>query len=317
MMNSPCVEYQHDGAPAQTRPLVDRLYIGRLCAGVPDNQRIVIQDSNVSRDHAVITLHLSGVTIRDTSRNGTRVNGNRITSGMDHWLHSNDRITIGQCEILVRFCAPLTEHSNLAAGSDATHILTVQQTITHLVADVRGFSSLTQEFESSEIYRLISNLYDVLTDVVVRYHGVIKDYAGDAVFAFWEHAAGENTQAAINACRAALEQQRDVRQRLNQAALPKRLENGVRVGWGIATGEVTVSHYGIRHDNVAIVGDSTNLAFRLAAMANKELPSILTCQRTAMGVSGELPVQDLGKVSTKGREGLEPVYALYEETSNN
>lgn len=310
-MTAPCVEFRLSNGPVQTRPLVDRLYIGRSCAGVAENQRIVIVDSEVSRDHAVIILHPSGVSIRDTSQNGTRVNGKRITPGTDYWLHGNDCITIGPCEMIVR-CSPAVTHDLRPTSHDATHVLSVQQSITHLVADVRGFSSLTQKYASSDICSLISKLYDVLTNVVVRHQGVIKDYAGDAIFAFWEHGIEENAQAAVDACRAALDQQREVQQTLSEATLPESVQGQIKLGWGIATGKATVSHYGVRHDNLAVVGDSTNLAFRLAAMASKELPSIVTCQKTALCTGNEFLLQNLGNVATKGRVGLEPVYALYE-----
>jgi len=72
-----------------------------------------------------------------------------------------------------------------------------------------------------------------------------------------------------------------------------------------------LSHYGMRAENLAVVGDSTNLAFRLAALANKELDSsIVLCASTARLVGPYLGVRSLGAVATKGREGLEDVFGL-------
>jgi hypothetical protein len=57
--------------------------------------------------------------------------------------------------------------------------------------------------------------------------------------------------------------------------------------------------------------DSTNSAFRLANIANKDLPSqIVICSNTADVVRGVLPVADLGLVSLRGRTGQEHVYGI-------
>jgi class 3 adenylate cyclase len=83
------------------------------------------------------------------------------------------------------------------------------------------------------------------------------------------------------------------------------------MGWGITTGKVTMSHYGSRAADLALVGDCTNLAFRLSGLANKELSEkIVICSQTADLVRGELELKDLGSVPIKGRAGKEHIFAL-------
>ena len=85
----------------------------------------------------------------------------------------------------------------------------------------------------------------------------------------------------------------------------------IKLGWGLATGNVTLSNYRLRSSDLAVVGDSTNLAFRLCDKANKELPApIVLCSRTAQLIKDTLAVSELGEVATKGREGKERVYTL-------
>ena len=72
-----------------------------------------------------------------------------------------------------------------------------------------------------------------------------------------------------------------------------------------------MSNYGASPATLAVVGDSVNLAFRLSATANKEIDSsILVDQQTAELVGTELELQDLGRIRTKGRSGLEQIYGL-------
>jgi class 3 adenylate cyclase len=85
----------------------------------------------------------------------------------------------------------------------------------------------------------------------------------------------------------------------------------LRLGWGLTTGVATLSHYGSRSADLALVGDCINLAFRFSSMADKEVASkIILCSQTADLVRRELPLIDLGWVKTKGRTGKEHVFGV-------
>lgn len=83
------------------------------------------------------------------------------------------------------------------------------------------------------------------------------------------------------------------------------------LGWGLTTGQVTLSHYGSRSADLALVGDCINLAFRLSSMANKTLPgSIAICRQTASLVTHKLPLMDLGNRKIRGRTGQEHLFGI-------
>jgi class 3 adenylate cyclase len=83
------------------------------------------------------------------------------------------------------------------------------------------------------------------------------------------------------------------------------------MGWGITTGRVTMAHYSSRVADLALVGDATNLAFRLSGMANKDLSSpIAMCSQTADLVQDTLSVVDLGFFAVRGRTGREHLYGI-------
>ena len=95
------------------------------------------------------------------------------------------------------------------------------------------------------------------------------------------------------------------------AAWPPKVRFIATSLWGLTTGSATLSHYGVRHTDLALVGDSINLAFRLSTIANNEVKSaIVLCRHTAELVRDEFALADLGRVRTKGRSGLERVYGI-------
>ena len=83
------------------------------------------------------------------------------------------------------------------------------------------------------------------------------------------------------------------------------------MGWGVTTGPVTLSHYGSRTADLAMVGDSINLASRLSGMANKEVPeNILICSHTAELIGDRIALKDIGMHPIQGRQGEEHIFSL-------
>jgi class 3 adenylate cyclase len=185
--------------------------------------------------------------------------------------------------------------------------------VTNVVADVREFSAFSQAHASSDVYALMKEIFDAFNTIIYKFKGTIKDYAGDAVYAFWDHHVEPIKKQAVLACQAAIEQTQTIDQiRANLSGKNIAADN-LQMGWGITTGKVTLSHYGSRAADLALVGDCTNLAFRLSGMANKDLSQkIVICSQTAKLVRDDLALKDLGSISIKGRKGKEHVFALHQ-----
>jgi class 3 adenylate cyclase len=192
-----------------------------------------------------------------------------------------------------------------------TVIKAEQVVVSNLVVDVRGFSGISQRKGSSKVYALIRRIFETFSSIVIDYNGTIKDYVGDAVYAFWDHRFSPSKEQAVLACRAAMEQARTVSSIQGKLSGENAAFENLSLGWGVTTGMVTMSHYGSRAAGMAVVGDSTNLAFRLSDIANKHLPNeIVICSQTAELVGDKLPVLDLGFVSIRGRSGQENVFGI-------
>jgi class 3 adenylate cyclase len=82
--------------------------------------------------------------------------------------------------------------------------------------------------------------------IVHDHKGTIKDYSGDEVYAFWEHGSEFCKEQALAACRTALKQAQTVNQIRTKLSGLNEAAKCLRLGWGITTGKVTMSHYGWR-----------------------------------------------------------------------
>ena len=310
-MPKPFLEWVDDKGQTQHLEIVDKIFIGRSCKGVDPQKRILVQDAQVSRDHAVISRRAEHLKITDRSKNGIWVNGTRLAAGASSELADGDTIGLGEFSLRVFNPENVTHVTDAAILTDGTRVTPTEIMVTNVVADVREFSTFSQANASSDVYALMKEIFDTFSAIVYNFKGTIKDYAGDAVYAFWDHAAEPISKQAVLACEAAIQQTQtinEIRAKLNGKNIAA---DNLQMGWGITTGKVTMSHYGSRAADLALVGDCTNLAFRLSGLANKELSEkIVICSQTAELIRNDLKIKDLGAVAIKGRTGKEHVFGL-------
>jgi adenylate cyclase len=311
-MPKPYVEWVDENQEVHHLEVVDRVFIGRSCKGVEAQKRILVRNEQVSRDHAVISRssaeHLQ---ITDMSKNGTWVNGIRLAAGSSVDLVDGDTISLGGFSFRVFYPEDDTTLRDGAIFTRGTMVTAAERLVTNVVADVREFSGFSQVYGSSDVYTVMKEIFDTFSAIVHNFRGTIKDYAGDAVYAFWDHDLEPVTSQAVLACQAAIKQMQTMNEIRANLSSKNIAADHLQMGWGITTGAVTLSHYGSRAADLALVGDCTNLAFRLSSIANKVLSEkIVICSETAELVRNDLSVKDLGTVTVKGRKGKERVFAL-------
>lgn len=91
-MDRVIVEIREPGLEPRRVSITATVEVGRECSG------ILLHDSMASRRHIALTANLEGLTLTDLgSRNGTTVNGRRITDPLV--VHVGDVIRLGRTEI--------------------------------------------------------------------------------------------------------------------------------------------------------------------------------------------------------------------------
>jgi class 3 adenylate cyclase len=310
-VQNPYLEWTDENQVLCRLEVVDRVFIGRTCKGIVDTKRIIVDHPNVSRDHAEISLSGSVLQLTDRSKNGTWVHNVRVAPGSTKVLNHGDVVQVGDALIYVAYPKITSLEEDDDWSVPVTRISREHLIVTHLVADVRGFTRVSQTVESEQVYEFIKEIFDTFSIIVHDNKGTIKDYAGDAVYAFWEHGEDAYQEQAVMACRTAIKQAQTSNQLRAKLGATNPAAESLKLGWGITTGKVTMSHYGSRASDMALVGDSTNLAFRLSGMANKDLAGeIIICSTTAELVGDILPLDDLGLASVRGRTSQERVWAV-------
>jgi len=217
---------------------------------------ITIDDLSVSRNHATIRMigHDDYYLIDSGSANGSFLNSNRIS--MPTLLKNGDQIKIGLLEI--RF----QQEKKSLSGNDTQSMLetVISDTpeiseITILVADIRGFSTLSERINIRTLTKMMNSWFSQVSEIISKNDGTVDKFIGDCVFARW-HAISEDSSAIYKTLKAAVDINK-VTENISKD-FPDVTEK-IKIGVGINTGAASIS---AGQDNSAI-GDAVNLAFRL------------------------------------------------------
>jgi adenylate cyclase len=282
-----------EGADQRSVPVYDRLVVGRVCAGIEEGQRLLIDDRTISRLHLEVWLDFERdeAWLTDHSTNGTRLNGRRIERLVPVQMWSGDRVVAGQTELEFRssrFGGGPGKGKRASHDGTTTVLHVAVNQMVMVVGDVVSFSTIAETTDDLVLLENIERLFTALRQVLLRHHGTLSNFAGDAFFATWEAdsvdrsaeragdggAAGAAGTASLGldapreAVAFALEAAATVP--LVAASLDLRDPGGgpLRMGWGVSFGQAAVSRLG--GPLGAVLGDATNVAFRLSGIAGRE-----------------------------------------------
>jgi class 3 adenylate cyclase len=184
--------------------------------------------------------------------------------------------------------------------------------VTVLVGDIRNYTRLVQKTDPSALQSSVRRVFERLEREVVRLGGTLKEFQGDALFAFWEETSSRDYAA--RACRAALELHRLAGEMAGDDSIWNADGLPLRFDWALATGPVTISgHGGDNALGLSMVGESVVLAFRIEKFADDATGSIIACPVTRLMTDGTYEFRDLGTKKAKGFELPHRIYSLVGE----
>lgn len=289
--------------------LSERLVIGRD-DGRPDATPgwVLVADPTVSRSHCVITRGADGrCFVRDTSRNGTRVDGRRLVPNVEVELYPGQTISVGDRQDFVVVFQQSTEAIPVPEG--ATLATPSRSVVTVLVGDIRDYTVLVRRSPSPEVQQSVSRVFQILTDHVTAEGGTVKEFQGDALVAFWE--GNFSGKQAAAACRAALRLDEVARSLAADEAVWRVPDFSLKMDWALASGQVLIDSFGgQRPVGLSMIGEAPVLAFRLEKFASDQTARILACPATRAMAGAAFRFRDLGLIQAKGFERPEHVFAL-------
>jgi adenylate cyclase len=178
--------------------------------------------------------------------------------------------------------------------------------VTVMFTDIRGFTSLSERLEPTELVSLLNDLFSELTDQILAEHGTIDKFIGDSIMAFW-NAPLETREHRQLACTAAL-RMRAALKAFNGSIAGQH--NPVSLGIGINSGSACVGNMGSRNRfNYSAIGDAVNVAARIEASCRHVAYDVLLSEDTAVETT-TFAVLDAGNLDLKGKSHRVPSYIL-------
>jgi adenylate cyclase len=171
--------------------------------------------------------------------------------------------------------------------------------MTVLFSDLRNFTTLAHALPPEILVSLLNTYRTEMTEIILRHDGVLAQYAGDAIEAFW-NAPMNQSDHARQACQTALEMLGRMRQLAPDFA--QRGWTGLDMGIGINTGRMVVGNMGSRnHLAYTAVGDPVNVASRLEGLSKEYGARIVVGEATRAAAGDAVTFRFLDVVAVKGR----------------
>ena len=190
--------------------------------------------------------------------------------------------------------------------------------MTLLFCDVRGFTTISEQFDAEGLTRLINKLLTPLTNVILARKGTVDKYMGDCIMAFW-NAPLDDADHAKHGCLSALAMF-DEMQPLNDRLEIEAKEEGrkhipIKVGIGLNSGECVVGNMGSdQRFDYSVLGDTVNLASRLEGQSKTYGVRIVIGEPTQVQVP-TLATIELDLIKVKGKTQAVRIFSLLGDES--
>ncbi len=173
----------------------------------------------------------------------------------------------------------------------------INQNITVLFADIRGFTAFSEKENPEKIVGLLNRYFSAMSEIIFAHGGTLDKYIGDGLMAIFG-APNATADDAKNAVKTAITMQKRL------SALNKEMESEgltrINVGIGLHTGEATIGYIGSdQRSEYTAIGDTVNLASRLES--NAKGGQILISEATAQASGNSFSLIPQKPLTVKNR----------------
>ena len=202
-------------------------------------------------------------------------------------------------EAEARFCgecgAPVGRIGAAAVPAVAVPVPPVaeRRLVSVLFADLVGFTTLAEGRDAEDTRELLSQYFDLASDIVTRYGGTVEKFIGDAVMAVWGAPTAHEDDA-----------ERAVRAALELIDAVKALGPAIQARGGVLTGEAAVTVGATNQGMVA--GDLVNTASRLQSVAPPG--AVFVGEATQRAASKAIAFEEAGEQTLKGKTSPVPAW---------
>jgi adenylate cyclase len=177
-----------------------------------------------------------------------------------------------------------------------------------LFTDIENFTGITEGADAERVMLFTSRYLAALSDTIMRHHGTVDKFVGDAVMALW-NAPSDDPDHVEHACEAML----DCRI-ANRALDPEFAEAGwpaYHTRYGLHVGAAIVGNVGSNDRmNYTALGQTVNLAARLESLNKQYHTEMLVSQQVRDRVADRFAFRIVDEVQPKGFASPVPVFEL-------
>ena len=195
---------------------------------------------------------------------------------------------------------------SLLASPDGLALGGEKRTITILMSDLRGFSSMSEKLDPEQVVTMLNGYLGRMADIVTQFNGTIDEFIGDAILAlFGAPMARDNDVDRALACALSMQlAMKDVNEANVKNGFPE-----LSMGIALNTGECVVGNIGSqKRAKYGVVGSHVNLTGRIESYTVGG--QILISKGTAEAASTELVLGGEIELGAKGFKDPVTVYEL-------
>jgi adenylate cyclase len=197
--------------------------------------------------------------------------------------------------------------AKLMQRPEATRLGGEKRQVIIMFSDIRDFTPVAEALSPEATIYLVNGYFARMVEVLRRHHGIIVDFLGDAILAFFDPLDGPLAPVGREAVQCALEMQQAMLG-VNLAGLGHQLPP-LRMGIGLHAGEVVVGNIGSEtRAKYGIVGAAVNQAHRLQAQARGG--EVVISEAVYRLVQSEVTVSRQFEARLKGIQDPIALYAM-------
>ncbi|MDD5156679.1 CHASE2 domain-containing protein [Sulfurimonas sp.] len=192
-----------------------------------------------------------------------------------------------------------------------------EREISIFFSDVRGFTNISEAMgDPKSLIHLMNTYMDPMTEIIIKSHGTVDKFIGDAIMAYWNAPNEVENHADVAVC-AALNQLHALKELNEQIRLNPEFKNAVLmadekgipiidIGIGINTGMAIVGEMGSSsRSDYTVMGDPINLGSRLESLCKYYSSKLNISNFTKAQLNGNYIFRFLDLVTVKGKS--EPI----------
>jgi adenylate cyclase len=234
-----------------------------------------------------------------------------VNEGIDGFLtkpFENDelRAKVREYNIKKRLKQFVSEQVLVELQGSGTALLPKRLNVSVLFTDIRGFTSLSERLNPTELSDLLNRYYfSPLDNIVFRHNGTLDKHIGDSIMGIFGAPVGGGDDAG-RAVQAALEVREEIAEINGNIS---DVERRIAVGIGIATGDVMAGIFGSpRKKEYTVFGAPVNLASRLEKLAGAD--QIFICGETARLVGNLVRMEKIPSPFIRGLANPPEVFSV-------